>query len=96
MTKAYAITWNGMTGVYIAQNAGKAKYLAALAITDCWNRTVGQAFLEMKCRRAPEYDVLEPAGGRREGHVSTYDVDTHKSKLGIGDEIQRRSGTHCY
>ena len=61
--KAWAIEWDGVTGIYCAKTAGRAKTLAARTITDAWNMTMGQSYIEMRCRRAPEYDDRALARG---------------------------------
>ena len=61
--KAWAIEWDGITCIYCAKTAGRAKTYAARLITECRQMTMGQAYIEMSCRRAPEYDDRALARG---------------------------------
>ena len=66
--RAWRITWNGITGVYAARSRGRARYLVALVLDECWETPPAKAFREMTCRRAPELDEVA-AKMEREGGI---------------------------
>lgn len=68
--KAYRINWGEIEAYVAAPRRARAKYLAAKSIADTWDLTIGQAFKELRCRRARWGDSHASFCG--EGIMPTY------------------------
>lgn len=62
---AWEITHSGITAKVFARNRARARYLAAQALEEAgFAPSAGQAIIQLRCRRAPEYDVDALACGK--------------------------------
>lgn len=56
---AWEVTHSGITARVVARTRSRARYLAARSITESgFAVSLGDAIKELRCRRAPEHDVL--------------------------------------
>lgn len=71
--KAFEITWGGISGVFAAETAAKARALAARTINELWQTGFGRALRELRCRRAPYADRFA-AARERAGSIPNYEL----------------------
>jgi len=80
---AWACTWAGLPGVtayYKARSRGRARYLSALTIAECFGDTVGEALVRTRVLRAPLFDQCSTAEGGKEGHISNTELNVSDTK----------------
>lgn len=62
---AWEVSHSGITAKVVARNRARARYIAAESIVESgFASSIGEAFQGMRCRRAPEHDVLAETIGK--------------------------------